>query len=211
MNASKPLLVLMRSVAAGLCLFAMAQPALAQDAAKAPRKDLVLKGDAICTRCHGADEEYPVLEIGKTKHGTVADSRTPTCTSCHGASETHINRPAGVSERPKPTVVFSKKSSVPAEVQSQACLTCHGGEMDGLEGAPPLAGKPFMDRWGGLPVKALASYISSQMPPGNGGAVGANGETDIIAYILSKNGFPAGATALSADSRLQADVLIDKK
>ena len=45
MNASKPLLVLMRSVAAGLCLFAMAQPALAQDAAKAPRKDLVLKGD----------------------------------------------------------------------------------------------------------------------------------------------------------------------
>ena len=125
MNTNKPLLVLMRSLAAGLCLFAMAQPAMAQDAAKAPRKDLVLKGDAVCTRCHGADEEYPVLEIGKTKHGTVADGRTPTCTSCHGASETHINRPAGVSERPKPTVVFSKKNAVPAEIQSQACLTCH--------------------------------------------------------------------------------------
>jgi cytochrome c553 len=64
MNTSKPLLVLMRSLAAGLCLIAMAQPALAQDAAKAPRKDLVLKGDAVCTRCHGVDEEYPVLAIG---------------------------------------------------------------------------------------------------------------------------------------------------
>ena len=50
------------------------------------RKDLVLKGDAQCTRCHGADAESPVLAIGKTKHGTVADGRTPTCTSCHGAS-----------------------------------------------------------------------------------------------------------------------------
>ena len=127
MNKSKPLLVLMRSLAAGLCLFAMAQPALAQDAAKAPRKDLVLKGDAVCTRCHGVDEEFPVLAIGQTKHGTVADKRTPTCTSCHGTSETHINRPAGVSERPKPTVVFNKKGSTQPEAQNQACLTCHQG------------------------------------------------------------------------------------
>lgn len=127
MNATKPLLVLMRSLAAGLCLLAMAQPALAQDAAKAPRKDLALKGDAVCTRCHGVDEEYPVLAIGQTKHGTVADKRTPTCTSCHGASETHINRPAGVSERPKPTVVFNKKGSAQPEAQNQACLTCHQG------------------------------------------------------------------------------------
>lgn len=128
MNATQPLIVLMRSLAAALCLLAMAQPAPAQDAAKAPRKDLALKGDAVCTRCHGADDEYPVLAIGATKHGTVADKRTPTCTSCHGTSETHINRPAGVSERPKPTVVFSKKGGTRPEVQNQTCLTCHQGD-----------------------------------------------------------------------------------
>ena len=94
---------------------------------------------------------------------------------------------------------------------SDACLTCHGGELDGLEGAPPLAGKPFMDHWGGHPVTALSSYISTQMPPGNGGALGVSGETDVVAYILSKNAYPAGTTALSADSRQQADVVIDKK
>ncbi len=91
------------------------------------RKDLVLKGDAQCTRCHGADAESPVLAIGKTKHGTVADGRTPTCTSCHGASETHINRPAGAKERPRPDRVFGKKSTVAAETQNQACLACHQG------------------------------------------------------------------------------------
>ena len=102
-----------------------AQPA--KPAETTARKDLVLTGDAQCTRCHGADAESPVLAIGKTKHGTMADARTPTCTSCHGASDTHINRPAGAKERPRPDRVFSKKSNVTAEVQNQACLTCHQG------------------------------------------------------------------------------------
>lgn len=102
---------------------AMALPAQAQ----APRQDLALKGDAQCTRCHGADEEYPVLAIGQTRHGTVADGRTPTCTSCHGESPTHVNKPADAKERPKPERMFGKKSSTPMEERSAACLTCHQG------------------------------------------------------------------------------------
>jgi DmsE family decaheme c-type cytochrome len=101
--------------------------AAAQDPPKPPRKDLVLKGDANCTRCHDQDEEYPVLSIGKTRHGTVADGRTPTCTSCHGQSETHANKPADAKERPKPERVFNRKSGTPPDVQSQACLSCHQG------------------------------------------------------------------------------------
>lgn len=96
-------------------------------AASTARKDMVLRGDAKCTRCHAEDEEYPVLAIGKTKHGTMADSRTPSCTSCHGASETHVNKPTGVKERPRPDRVFGRKTNVSADVQNQACLTCHQG------------------------------------------------------------------------------------
>ena len=63
-------------------------------------KDLILKGDAKCTGCHDeADEPVPsmlelkpgVLSIGKTKHGTNADKRTPSCTNCHGESLDHNN------------------------------------------------------------------------------------------------------------------------
>jgi len=100
-------------------------PALAQD--KAPRKDMVLTGDATCTRCHNEGDEFPVLAIGKTKHGTRADGRTPTCTSCHGASETHINRPADAKERPKPDRMFGRKAKTTAASQNQACMTCHQG------------------------------------------------------------------------------------
>jgi len=104
--------------------FLLAGGAAAQ---QAERKDLALTGDAKCTRCHDESEEYPVLAIGKTKHGTRADARTPTCTSCHGMSDTHINKPADATERPRPTVSFGRKSAVPIEVRNQACLTCHQG------------------------------------------------------------------------------------
>lgn len=105
--------------------FGLAAAAHAQDTAKAAPKDLVLKGDAKCTRCHDESEDYPVLDIGKTRHGVIADFRTPTCTSCHGESDRHINKPEGQKERPKPDRTFSKNSETPPEAQAGACLTCH--------------------------------------------------------------------------------------
>jgi DmsE family decaheme c-type cytochrome len=92
---------------------------------QAARQDKVLKGDAQCTRCHDETEEYPVLAIGKTRHGTIADGRTPTCTSCHGESNLHVNRPPDAKERPKPDVTFSKASKTPMEQRTAACLSCH--------------------------------------------------------------------------------------
>lgn len=97
--------------------------ALAQ---QSERKDLVLKDDAKCTRCHDAEDNPQIVRIGATKHGTLADGRTPTCTSCHGPSEAHIN-PGTAVERPKPDRTFGKTSTTPMEERSQACLTCHQG------------------------------------------------------------------------------------
>jgi mono/diheme cytochrome c family protein len=79
------------------------------------------------------------------------------------------------------------------------CLQCHGGELDGVEDAPPLAGKLFISKWGTLPVGALHAFIDKSMPPGNGGALGAVSEAAVVAYILSKNNFPSGSTPLPAD------------
>jgi DmsE family decaheme c-type cytochrome len=92
--------------------------------AEAP-KDLVLKGDAKCTRCHDAEDNPQILAIGKTKHGTIADARTPTCTSCHGESETHVNKPANAVERPHPDRMFTKRSSTPIAERNDACMSCH--------------------------------------------------------------------------------------
>jgi mono/diheme cytochrome c family protein len=82
---------------------------------------------------------------------------------------------------------------------SDSCLQCHGGELDGVEDAPPLAGKLFISKWGGLPVGTLHALIDKSMPPGNGGALGAVSEAAVVAYILYKNNFPSGSTPLPAD------------
>ena len=90
------------------------------------KDDTVLRGDARCTTCHDGEDKFgpKILSIGKTKHGTAADGRTPTCTSCHGESEAHVkggNKPG----KPKPDRVFGK--TTPAEVQNEACTSCHKG------------------------------------------------------------------------------------
>jgi DmsE family decaheme c-type cytochrome len=90
-----------------------------------PNTDLVLKGDAKCTKCHEENGSPGVLLIGKTKHGTIADSRTPTCTSCHGDSEAHQKGPSGGNAQAKPDVVFKAKGGIAAEAQSASCLACH--------------------------------------------------------------------------------------
>ena len=84
---------------------------------------------------------------------------------------------------------------------SDNCIQCHGGELEGAEDAPPLAGKLFLSKWGGLPLGSLHAFIGKNMPPGNGGALGAVSEAAVVAYILSKNSFPSGPTPLPADPK----------
>ena len=118
-------------------------------AADEPRPDVVLKGDAVCTRCHDETESYPVLAIGKTRHGSPGDGRTPTCTSCHGDSRRHVEnaKEPAATGRPKPDRTFSgqlqsapgadrvdryfgqsgKRTSTPVGDRNGACLGCHEG------------------------------------------------------------------------------------
>lgn len=114
-------LVSILAFAAGMAatLPAMAAQVLASDQGK----DLVLKGDAKCTACHDESDSPTLLQIGKTKHGTTADSRTPSCTSCHGTSDAHADSKTAV--RPAPDRTFTKNSKTSVEDRNEACLTCH--------------------------------------------------------------------------------------
>jgi DmsE family decaheme c-type cytochrome len=117
------------TVFALVALFSLiaAAPAYAQETAQAARKDLVLKEDAQCTRCHDEEDAPGLLKIGRTKHGTRADGRTPTCTTCHGESTAHIDVPKGTKTRPKPDRYFTKGTTTPAQVRADTCLGCHAG------------------------------------------------------------------------------------
>ncbi|SDX98458.1 DmsE family decaheme c-type cytochrome [Nitrosomonas sp. Nm33] len=87
--------------------------------------DIVLRDDGKCTKCHDESSGNPVLFIGKTKHGTVADGRTPTCTSCHGESDEHMDGDQAIP--PKPSRTFGKNPRTSILDRNQVCLNCHQG------------------------------------------------------------------------------------
>lgn len=112
------------ALAAATPVLAAADAPAVVPAAKEVVKDLVLVGDAKCTKCHDEADGPELLAIGKTKHGTNADTRTPTCTKCHGDSEKHLAY-KGSDKPPKPDRTFGKKSQNEASERSGTCLTCH--------------------------------------------------------------------------------------
>lgn len=77
------------------------------------------------------------------------------------------------------------------------CAGCHALTPDGNR---PLSGEEFWQSNTQKSVAELLSYISKNMPNGNGGSLSPENYNDIVALILKSNGFPAGATELTPAS-----------
>src|SRR5258708_23632603 len=82
------------------------------------------------------------------------------------------------------------------EVYKGECSTCHGKKLEGVEDAPSLAGKSFVDGWDGLTVGALFEKTRKKMPRDNPGQLSRMQYLDAVAYILNANKFPSGNTEL---------------
>jgi len=92
------------------------------------------------------------------------------------------------------------------------CSICHGPELLGAEMSPPLSGGFFLGNWSGQSVGDLFTRIHATMPANDPGSLSKAETTLILAYILSFNKFPAGATPLpSDDATLSAITLTAEK
>lgn len=92
----------------------------------------------------------------------------------------------------------------------QACISCHREDLRGDNTAPSLIGESFLFLWGDMEVSALSARVQKIMPPERPGSLSAQAYTDIIAFILQTNGFPAGNAELPAESD-GAHILITPK
>src|SRR5574343_1311666 len=110
-----------------LAFIFMENPSHADENKAQAKNGIIFDQDKKCTRCHDENESNPVLSIGKTRHGTHADGRLPSCVGCHGERETHINKPEGKKERPKPTFPFGKQVLNDVSGHNQVCANCHKG------------------------------------------------------------------------------------
>ncbi len=75
------------------------------------------------------------------------------------------------------------------------CASCHGNTLKG-DLAPALVGPDFIDHWYDARLGELALRIQNTMPQSAPGTLKPEEYADIIAFMLSENGFPAGAETL---------------
>jgi len=79
----------------------------------------------------------------------------------------------------------------------QSCSNCH---TFAPQGNHPLAGDAFWKSYSQKTVGDLLTYVSANMPNGNGGSLPASSYNDLVALILKSNGFPAGGADLAPES-----------
>ena len=81
-----------------------------------------------------------------------------------------------------------------ATVYANACISCHGANLQGVA-APAVAGKTFLsdaatNKW---TFADLRNLVVQQMPLNNPGSLTPKQYSDVIAYLLASNCFPASA------------------
>ena len=77
------------------------------------------------------------------------------------------------------------------QLYSDQCLACHGEMLEGVVG-PPLTGGDFLTDFGGHPVADLIQKIQGTMPQQAPGTLTRPQATDLAAYVLQFNKYPAG-------------------
>ncbi len=80
---------------------------------------------------------------------------------------------------------------------AQSCAGCHGANFEGSGDAPPLSGSTFLLKWRPKMVSELFGEILQNMPTTNPGSLGEAASLAATAYLLQRNGAPAGAQALT--------------
>ena len=69
----------------------------------------------------------------------------------------------------------------------------------------------FLQKWNGKSVGALAELTYKTMPSDGPGKLSRQQVSDILAYVLSANGFPAGSNALGTDVSALNEIIIQAK
>lgn len=112
---------------------------------------------------------------------------------------------AGAGAATPPALYTSSQATAGATVYAQNCATCHGAQLQGQAG-PALLGQNFAASTNHYTVGVIFSEIAQQMPAGNPGSLSHTQYENVMAYILSENGYPAGGSALDYNASLGSSV-----
>ncbi len=93
-----------------------------------------------------------------------------------------------------------QQASQGRQIYQTHCSQCHGSDLKGQAG-PALAGPGFKSslQFSKMSTQQLFDFISQQMPADAPGSLSHQQYLRVLAYLLSKNGYPAGGKELNPD------------
>ena len=108
-------------------------------------------------------------------------------------------KPAAAAVRSQWSGVYSDAQATRGEpLYTAECAFCHGADLQGTFAAPPLTATALSGRWQNKTLADLLDYQQAFMPWTSPGGFSRQQNVDILAHILKKGGFPAGAEIPSA-------------
>ena len=120
-----------------------------------------------------------------------------------------------MAQEPKRTVWDGVYTEAQAErgrsAYAQACASCHADDLRGKSTAPSLIEESFMFLWADMSLGDLFERTRLLMPSDRPGSLPPPTYADIIAFIASKNGFPAGNVELATDVAMLKQIVITEK
>ena len=129
----------------------------------------------------------PVLAAWRSADGAAA-----------GASRAVRGVSPGTQERTVWDSVYTVAQAERGQVAyAKECARCHAAELTGADAAPALTGSAFTSAWDGQLLAALHERIQTAMPTDTPGVYPKALVTDVVAYLLRFNGYPAGSAELT--------------
>lgn len=107
--------------------------------------------------------------------------------------------------------VFTAAQAERGRQPAARCQGCHGPQLAGTDRAPALKGNAFLANWENGSVNRLFVKVRDTMPPGNSDSIAPDGKLDIVAFLLRENGYPPGATELTANAEALDSLQIVKQ
>lgn len=95
-----------------------------------------------------------------------------------------------------------------AQIYDRSCAECHGNNLEGKAG-PPLTGKAFQDtlQYANMTTSQLYGFISQSMPQNAPASLSSEQYIDVLSFLLSKSGYPAGSIPLSKQRLGEVELL----
>ena len=132
----------------------------------------------------------------------IAAAILVTCAAYGGATAAAL-RAGAPQDKPKTTwdgVYTDDQAKRGADAYGKSCAPCHAPDLTGLDTAPSLTGGEFNASWNDQTLDDLFERARTTMPADAPGSLTKELYADIVAFILSKDNFPAGPTELAPEN-----------